>query len=782
MPSKKKPKNLVIVESSAKAKTINKILGRDYVVKASYGHVMDLPRKGGLNIDLDTFEANYEVIDDPRKRKAVAELRKTAQDAPTVYLCSDPDREGEFIAQSLSEVLEVPKDRMVRVTFNEITPRAIRAAFEAPRQIDENLVNAQQARRLLDRIVGFKLSPLLWEKIMRGLSAGRVQSVALKLLVEREKAIREFQPQEYWTVGGTFGSNGGSFPADLRQFEGKRTVASAKDLLKSKGKLHIASGAEAEKITKKCSLSDKRPRKYKVASYRTRESSEKAPPPFITSTLQQASANRLGFAALKTMGIAQKLYEAGLITYMRTDSYHVSKEAQGAARTFVRQEFGAEYCPDKPNFYRSRKGAQEAHECVRPSYVDQPHAELPADERRLYALIRSRFLASQMSPATYSVSTCDLESDGISFRASGRVRTFDGWTKAYGTEGSDRPLPELGEGQELEIKDVVPTQHFTQPPPRFNDASLVKVLEASGVGRPSTYASTVQTILDRSYAERLGRGGRAPLRATELGVVVTDSLDGHFAIMDIEFTSNMEESLDEVEEGKVKYKDLLSHFWEGFRQELDVAKTGMRSVKEGKLSPFDCPSCNTKMFERISRFGPFFKCPSEKCGETMDKGEDGRPRKKEGPKKTGLTCDMCGGDMVLANGRFGEYLCCERYLAKVEKKVEGKRKPALVPECPFTMALTKKDEPRRKVSPVPTGIECEKCKKGNLVIRIASRKKNPDAFLSCGNFPKCRHTEKLPEELAESGEALLGEFRKLRAKDRKDSETFRVFRASEADG
>lgn len=752
---------LVIVESPAKTKTIGKILKSDYVVMASYGHVIDLAKKGGLNVDLHTFEGKYEVISEPRKKKVISELKKASKECDEIFLCADPDREGEAIAAGLVAILGIPKSKLRRATFNEITPKAVLAAISNPRDIDENLVGAQKARRFLDRIVGFKLSPLLWDKIFRGLSAGRVQSVALKILVEREREIEKFVAQEYWTITGNFVSEDKNLTAELKSVDGRKIVASAKDF-EYQNRYHVKNEIDATHLATAILEQGK----YKVSAFDQKTVSESAAPPFITSSLQQAAASLLGFDASRTMRTAQDLYEAGSITYMRTDSFRVSKDAQDAVREYVKCQFGDAYVPQSPNFFKSKKGAQDAHECIRPTDVHDTPNFGSHDQKTLYNLIWRKFVASQMSPATYLSSTCDLASGPYEFRATGRVKTFDGWTRVYRAEGEDSPLPTMDVGGELEAVSAKKVQHFTQPPPRYNDASLVKKLEAEGIGRPSTYASIIKTVLDRKYAERIGSGGRAPLMATELGKVVVDSLDGLFAIMDVQFTREMEEKLDKVEEGATDYKTLLSEFWASFEKELKSAKKAMKSTKEGKPTDFECPKCNSKLNERLSQYGRYFKCPNEGCGHTMQVGDDGKPQEKEGPKETGLKCDLCGSAMTYSEGRFGPYLACSKYRPKA-KKGEDKG-------CPFTMNVTKKG-PRRKFAPLPTDIDCKKCNKSKMVIRVGSRKKTLNAFLSCGTYPKCRNAEPLPADLQKQGEKAIAAFSALRSKDAQDLQAFQAF-------
>jgi DNA topoisomerase I len=799
-------KFLVIVESPTKAKTINKILGsKDYVVKASYGHVMDLP-KSKIGVDIEKgFKPTYVPIKEKGKDAVIAELKKLANEAEMVYLCSDPDREGEFIAQSLKDLLGLKDSEALRVTYNEITPKAIKEAFQKPRKIDDNLVNSQQARRLLDRIVGYKLSPLLWSKILRGLSAGRVQSVAVRLVAEREAEIQAFKADEYWTVKGNFCQEilvadkrpyhvkpgevkpDQFFHAELREYAGKKVVSSAEDMEKSKEKpaAYIVMDKDYVEwsVVEVLMYGDWT---HRVSKYETKETKQHTVPPFSTSYLQQAAANRLGFDTKRTMGVAQKLYEGidmgsghvGLITYMRTDSFSVSKDAQEAAKQFITCKYGEKYYPDKPNYFKSKKGSQEAHECIRPTHVEITPAEtkgkLGQDEQKLYELIWCRFVASQMAPAVFDSTTCEVSSHKPEikgkepeltalWRANGRLMKFDGWMKVYGKEDADAKLPVLAEGEGVVVQKLYPEQHFTQPPARFNEASLVKLLESEGIGRPSTYASIIGVIQDRGYVQKLGKGGKAALKATDLGIAVSGALVGHVpSIMDVGFTREMEEKLDEVEEGKVDYVEMLGAFYKGFEKELKKAQKEMPTTKEGWPSDHKCPKCSGVMRKRLSKFGFFVACQDEKCGTMANIGEDGKLQEKKPPEATGIKCDACGADVFYAKGRFGPYLHCSNY----------KNKDA---PCAFTMTINKAGEPHRKFKPIPTDNECQKCKKTKLVVRVSNRGKKNNPFLSCPGFPKCRHAEDLPEAMAAVGADAMKQFVELREKDKHDLETFKEF-------
>lgn len=812
-----KGKHLVIVESPAKAKTINKILGsKDYVVRASFGHVRDLPKsKIGVDID-DGFKPTYVQVE--KKGDAIAELRSLAKSGGDVYLCPDPDREGEAIAWHLFEMLGLKKSNSHRVTFNEITPKAIKEAFQNPRDIDMNLVNSQQARRFLDRIVGYKLSPILWTKILRGLSAGRVQSVTTRLLAEREAEIRAFRADEYWTCSCDFCELGilpdeqkkaklpchagddlrrHFFRADLKERDGKKIVSSADEMEKAKAKpdsYEILNKKESEGLVEALMYMHW---EHKVSKHETKETKQHAIPPFSTSYLQQAAANRLGFDTKRTMGIAQRLYEGvnmdqgpvGLITYMRTDSFSISKDAQAEARDFIRSEFGDEYYPEKPNYYKGKKGAQEAHECIRPTHVDITPAmakpRLQNDEFRLYELIWNRFVASQMAPGVFDSTTCEISSvlpkkyvvdgkeyetpyDGVehtlAFRATGRVMKFDGWLRVYDRDDDDDvKLPPIRENDDLVVQKVDGDEHFTQPPPRYNEASLVKTMEQEGIGRPSTYSSIISLIQDRGYARKIGKGGKAPLEATDLGMIVTQSLVGQFpSIMDVGFTREMEDKLDEVEEGKINYVALLEEFYKGFSKEMERAKKEMPSTKDGWESDLRCPKCDGPTRRRLSKFGFFVACQDQKCKTMADIGPDGKPKAKPEAEPTGIRCDDCGGDVYYATGRFGAYLHCQSYKDK-EKK------------CVFTMAINKAGEPHRKFKAIPTEVECERCHKQKMVIRVSARGKKNKPFLSCPGFPKCRAATDLPPEMAALGEQAMASFHEGRRKDAADLCAFRSF-------
>src|SRR5437899_7353836 len=703
-------RSLVIVESPAKAKTINKYLGRNYMVKASYGHVMDLPRKElGINIKRG-FEPTYEVS--PDKTHVVESLQKAAEKAEAIYLAADPDREGEAICAHLAEVLkptmaakngsgagkkkkrkprkgqeeaELRRNHIFRVMFNEITPRAIRAAFEHPGEINENLVDAQQARRVLDRLVGYKISPLLWDKVRRGLSAGRVQTVALRLIVEREREIRAFTPVEYWTLHAQLAA------AEPPSFEAK--------LAKHKGEeIEVHTQAEADAI-----IAAVEKARWQISEVTQKEKRRHAQPPFTTSKLQQAAYNRLRYTAKRTMALAQRLYEGeelgeegsvALITYMRTDSVRVSNEALGQVRELIGTEFGPNYLPEKPNFYKSKKDAQDAHEAIRPTDVARKPADvkpyLSDDLFKLYQLLWQRFVASQMVPAVYDQTRIDITAGDYLFRATGSVMKFEGYLAAYqiSTEREDdeaaetdegRRLPPVTEGEVLRLEALRPDQHFNEPPPRYSEATLVKELEDKGIGRPSTYASIISTIVEREYVNK-DQGRFTP---TMLGEKVSDLLVKSFEdIFDVSFTARMEEELDEIEEGRLRWKDSVKEFYSRFEEDLEQAKGDMESYKAGIPTGRKCEKCGQgELLERISRLGFFLGCSRY---PDCDFIEDLSPEVGgEGETET-PTCDNCGREMVVKRGRWGAFLACSGYPdCKTTRRLISGTRRARQPDVPL---------------------------------------------------------------------------------------------------
>src|SRR5579871_1992475 len=727
-------KNLVIVESPAKAKTIGKYLGNTYVVKASLGHVKDLPKKD-LSVDVDNdFKPVYEVIDG--KKKLIAELKQAAKKVDTVYLAADPDREGEAICFHLQEELQertaggkAAKNsgpKIFRVMFNEITKSAIQKAFEKPAAVNLHLVDAQQARRILDRLVGYKISPLLWDKVRRGLSAGRVQTVALRLIVDREREIRAFKPREYWSI-------------DVNLAAKKPPQLSAHLAKKNDENVEIPNEAAAQAIV---GAVDGVP--YVVKSVTTKEKRRNPVPPFITSTLQQEAARKLRFSVKRTMILAQKLYEGvelskeegpvGLISYMRTDSTRVSNDALDEVRGLIGERYGAEYRPASPNIYKSKKDAQDAHEAIRPtSAMRTPESVAPflaEDELKLYRLIWMRFVASQMAPAVFDQTTIDVEvkgKDGATylFRATGSVPKFDGFLKVY-EEGKDQKdedddelknkLPVVTQGETLRFKSIVPEQHFTEPPPRFNEATLVKELEADGVGRPSTYASILSTIQEREYVRK--EGGK--FFPTELGMVVTDLLLESFKdLFDVNYTARMELELDEIEDGKMDWRAAMGDFYERFQKDLEHAARNMTDIKRME-PPTDliCEKCGKPMVIKWGRHGKFIACTGyPECTSTRELVVD-----LPDVDKADLTeqdsqdyCDNCGRPMVLKKGRFGQFLACSGY-----------------PDCKTTKQLGEGQKPKD----VPLEEKCPNC--GNHMVRKYGRY---GEFVACSNYPTCKYVK-----------------------------------------
>jgi DNA topoisomerase-1 len=776
-------KGLVIVESPAKAKTIQKYLGKGFTVEASLGHVKDLP-KSTLGVDTTNgFETDYVVI--PGKEKVVAKLKKLAAAADFIFLAPDPDREGEAIAAHLAFELgdngngkkkakklklkkgeEAPPPRIQRVTFNEITKRAVQAAFEHPRAIDQNLVDAQQARRVLDRLVGYQVSPLLWDKVRRGLSAGRVQTVALRLIVEREREIKAFQKVEYWTIDATLAKP----PAFDARFVGK-----------GEEKVEVTNGEDAEKIRAALEKSD-----WIVRSVDKKERRRNAAPPFTTSKLQQDSSRKLRFSVKRTMMIAQRLYEGvelgeegmvGLITYMRTDSTRVAPEAIQEVREYVGTEYGPTYLPETPNTFKEKKDSQGAHEAIRPTsamrHPDQIKQYLKEDEFKVYKLIWQRFVASQINPAVFDQTTVDIDAKNGSevfwFRVTGSVLKFDGFLRVYeeSKEGKDEEdeelkhkLPALEAGQKLTLKELKPEQHFTEPPPRFNEASLVKELEERGIGRPSTYAAILTTIQERQYVQKLG-GKFSP---TEIGLVVTDLLVENFRdIFDLQYTARLEEELDEIEEGKEKWQDALADFYKKFTKDLKYAEKHMENIKRmEKPTDEKCELCGAPLVIKWGKHGSFYACSTyekenpDTCKFTKENPINLPDLDSADVQETTQEeyCENCGRVMVLKRGRFGQFMACTGYPdCKTTRRLDqGKKVPdipldELCPKCGRNMMIrhgrfgeftTCSGYPECKyVKQNYIGVKCPECKDGDLVEKRA-RKGN--TFYGCGNYPNCKFT------------------------------------------
>jgi DNA topoisomerase-1 len=703
----------VVVESPTKVKTIQKYLDGKYTVKASMGHVRDLP-KSQLGVDpKKNFKPKYVVT--PAKKKILDELKKAAASADALYVATDPDREGEAIGWHLAQELPVDKKKIYRITFNEITERAVKAAFDRPGKIDLKKVDAQQARRILDRLVGYSLSPLLWDKVQRGLSAGRVQSVAVRLIVDREREITAFVPQEYWSLHAKLAAKlPPEFTATLREIDGQR--------------IEVPRDGRAatlpDEATTRAAMEGLDRARWVVRSVTRGERRRNPAAPFITSTLQQEAGRKLGFWARKTMTVAQQLYEGielgdqgavGLITYMRTDSVQVSQDAQAETRELVTRKFGADYLPATPPVYKSRGRAQEAHEAIRPSDVTrEPRSVsryLTKDQLALYRLIWERFVASQMQPAVYDTVTADIDAGRCVFRAQGQTMKFKGFTAVYvetyedgdaaADEEAEMAMPALEEGEDLRLLGLDPKQHFTQPPPHFTEASLVKALEELGIGRPSTYASILGTIIhDRGYIRR----ERRTLFPTELGTEVTDLLMPFFQdIMNVEFTAQMEDELDKVEEGELDWVKAVKDFYAPFEKDLKKAQKEMVNQKAGTETDEPCPECGQPLLERRGRFGKFLACSAyPDCKYTRDLGKDQRFQ----DEPTNETCPTCARPMVIKHGRFGKFIACSGY-----------------PECKTT-------------KPVTLGIACPTpgCS-GQLVER---RSKRGRTFYGCSAYPKCK--------------------------------------------
>jgi DNA topoisomerase-1 len=743
-------KTLVVVESPAKAKTIKKYLGSGFDVVASKGHIKDLPKKLGIDIEKG-FQETYEVV--PGKEKVLQELKQAAKNVDEVLLATDPDREGEAIAWHIAEELKHAKKTTKRVEFHEITKKGVEYGVSHPRELDKDLYDAQRARRVLDRIVGYDVSALVWSKLAFGLSAGRVQSVALRLIVDREREIEAFVPEEYWNCGA--GLSPAAQAGAPQSFIGR---------LVSRGgeKLGVKDGAEAARVRR-----DLEHASFAVAKVTKSERKRHAPAPYTTSKLQQDAVNRLGFGAKRAMQIAQGLYEGvdlgkhdggsvGLITYMRTDSTRLSPDAVNAAREFIAAKYGKEWIPAQPNVFKSKKNSQDAHEAIRPTAMEltpeSVRKHLKDEQFKLYKMIWERFVASQMSSAVYDQTSIDIEArpangaGGATYglRASGRVLKFSGWLDAYGkgepaksaplagegdeeknesetngttngrangapgaegkdllTEDAEASLPELAEGQRLNLvtpPGIITEQKFTQPPPRYSEASLVRELEERGIGRPSTYAEIISKVQARDYVEKID-GGR--FRPTTLGKFVVDGLvKSELDFMDPAFTSKMEEELDEVEAGNEGRVDLLKRFYKRFRSQLDHSKKGKRWNPEPEPTSEKCELDGGVMLKRWSRNGWFLGCANyPECKSTRDLGADGTPTQ---PRETGIACDKCGKPMVIRSGRFGEFLSCTGY-----------------PEC-------------KNAKPVPLGVKCPKC--GGDIIEIRSKKRGGRPFYGCSNY------------------------------------------------
>jgi DNA topoisomerase I len=701
-------KNLVIVESPTKAKTISKFLDKDYKILSSYGHLRDLPQRDlGVDVEKD-FKPKYVVAAD--KKPLVDELKKAAAKSDMVYFATDEDREGEAISWHLLNLLSNDGKKKLphkRIAFHEITKPAVLKALKNPRELDQNLVDAQQARRILDRLVGYKLSPFLWKKVAKGLSAGRVQSVAVRLVVEREREIKKFKSDEYWSLKAMLKSDGKEFEAHLAKIDKKKL-----------DKLDIKSKKAMDKILKALDGAS-----YTVSDVSKRETSKKPHAPFTTSSLQQEAHNKLGYSAKQTMYIAQALYEGvkhgkeqtGLITYMRTDSVNLAATFLDAARDYIKTEYGDGYLPASVVKYKTKaKGAQEAHEAIRPTHIDKLPSEMKdhLDDKqfKLYDLIWRRAVASQMNPAKIDSTGIDIEANKHFFRANGSVIKFDGFLKAYGNNTKENILPAIKKDDKLDLVKLDPKQSFTEPPPRYNDASIVKKMEELGIGRPSTYAPIISTIQARNYIKR-EQGRFIP---QDISYVVTDLLVEHFPIVsDYKFTADMEDDLDRVAHGKKKWVPILAEFYKPFSNNLE--KKYMEINKKDLINEETdekCEKCGKDMVIKTSRYGKFLACTGfPDCRNTKqinsENGEVEEEGTKEEPEKTDLKCEKCGEAMLIRQGKFGKFYACSGF-----------------PKCKNTKALDQ-----------DTGVECPKCKKGKIVAKKTKARKT---FYACDGYPDCK--------------------------------------------
>jgi len=702
MPNTKK-KKLVIVESPTKAKTISRFLGSNFEIESSYGHLRDLPEKE-LGVDIkNNFEPKYVV---PRKnQKRVTLLKKAAKKAEDIYFATDEDREGEAIAWHLAEIFKEPEEKIKRITFDEITEEAVKNALKNPRTIDLNLVDAQQARRVLDRLVGYKLSPFLWKKVAKGLSAGRVQSVALRLVVEREEEIENFKPQEYWII-----------EAEFQKKSGEKIIALLHRLHnKTLGRLDINSKKEVEKI--KLTL-EKTP--YFISEIKRKKSVKKPLPPFTTSSLQQEANRRFGYSARQTMWLAQQLYEGvelgeegstGLITYMRTDSLNLADKFLNEAREYIKKELGDKYLPPAAIKYKTKsKTAQEAHEAIRPtSVIRTPESIkrfLEPKMFKLYQLIWQRAVASQITAAEAENITVNISNNEGIFQAKGTTLIFEGYLKIYPDKISEKILPSLEQGEELDLKRIIPQQNFTKPPARYSEAGLIRALEQRGIGRPSTYAPTIATILERKYVVKEEKR----LKPTDIGRLVNKVLVKHFPnIVDYEFTAQMENKLDAIAQAKAEWRSVIKKFYEPFKENLDKKdmELSKKELTEEK-SKYICEKCGRPMVIKMGRYGKFLACSGfPECRNTKPLDEDGSIKKQEQPEKTDEVCEKCGAPMVIKHGRYGPFLACSAY-----------------PKCKNIKNITK-----------GTGITCPQCGKGEIVQK---RSRFGKTFYACNRYPECK--------------------------------------------
>ena len=708
---------LIIVESPTKAKTISKFLGNNFQIESSYGHIRDLP-KGKMGVDTENnFEPEYVIP--TKSRKAVNNLKKLAGEAESVVLASDEDREGEAIAYHLTRALDLKKDKIKRIVFHEITEEAIKEALENPRGVDLKLVNAQQARRILDRLVGYELSPFLWKKVARGLSAGRVQSVAVRLIVGREREIKKFQPEEYWSIIGEFEKK-----EPKQKFEAKLNKKDGKSV----GKMGIKTEEETKNI-----LKDVKGAYYIISGVERKESKKNPPAPFTTSTLQQTANRWFGFSAKQTMVTAQQLYEGinlkgegqtGLITYMRTDSLNLSGKFLSEAQKYLQEKVGKEYSLEKPRFFKTKsKGAQEAHEAIRPtSAFRDPETlknSLNNNQYRLYSLIWQRALASQMPAAVLDTTTIDIEAQKTpyEFRANGQILKFRGYLKIYPEKSKELELPEVNQGEEIDLLKINPEQHFTKPPGRYSDAGLVKELEKHGIGRPSTYAPTISTIIARNYVNRDDNKKLAP---TDIAFVVNDLLVKHFPrIVDFKFTAEIENDLDKIAYGEKNWQPVVKEFYEPFHQNLETKynEINKEDIMPEEKSEEKCDKCGAEMIIKTGRFGKFLACsafPNCKNIKPLNQTEEDKKQNEEieklRKKYQGEKCDKCGSDMQIKNGKFGPFLACTAY-----------------PKCKNIKSIEENKN--------STGIKCPKCGKGEIVQKRSKR----GIFYACDNYPDCKN-------------------------------------------
>ncbi|MBE6609952.1 MAG: type I DNA topoisomerase [Ruminococcaceae bacterium] len=700
--------NLVILESPSKAATVKNYLGSGYKVVACQGHVRDLP-KSSLGVDIENdFEPHY--INIRGKGDLIASLKKDAKAANKIYLATDPDREGEAIAWHLANALGIPIEQTKRVTFNAVTKPVVKAAIKNPRNVDIKLVDSQQARRILDRIVGYKLSPFLWKAVKSGLSAGRVQSVATKIIVERENEIRGFVPEEYWLLDAYFKNS-----AVKAKFYGKSPAQNKLELKNEAQTYDVISATQNAEFTVK---TVKRSVRLKSPA-----------PPFNTSSMQQEAAKKLNFQSQYTMRIAQELYEGinlgaenggthGLITYMRTDSLRISPEGASEAKAYIGEKYGEKYLPSQPRVYKSKDSAQDAHEAIRPADVtlepDAVKKYLSSGQYKLYKLIWSRFVASQMANAEFDTVTADIEAAGYIFRTSGNVVRFNGYMAVYITDDgegdedeAENRLPDLKEGEKMELKELLPTKKFTEPPARYNEATIIKFLEENGIGRPSTFAQIISTIISRGYVKR----DKHNLVPTALGEITTTLMENHFHdIVDYKFTARMEDSLDSIADGQTTMKSVLGEFYKGFAENLEKAEAEIKNMSidvPAEQTNIICDKCGATMIVKNGRFGKFAACPNyPECKNTKPLDSAGKPKAEvQAPEETGLTCETCGGKLVIRNGKFGNFYACENF-----------------PKCKFTKQITKE-----------IGIPCPKC--GASIVTKKGR--NNTFFYSCEKYPEC---------------------------------------------